>query len=100
MKNYLNRIADKILIKKLKSSGCVYIKGPKWCGKSTTAEKFAKSKVYMQDPQYQEQNIALAKNAPDVFLEGETPKLIDDWQIIPFIWDAIRFEKKPDFSDL
>ena len=54
----------------------------------------------MQDPQYLEQNIALAKNAPDVFLNGETPKLIDDWQIIPFIWDAIRFEKKPDFSDL
>ena len=49
----------------------------------------------MQDPQYQEQNIALVKNAPDVFLNGETPKLIDEWQIIPFIWNAIRLEKNP-----
>jgi len=47
----------------------------------------------MQNPKDKMQNIALAKNAPDIFLSGDTPKLIDEWQIIPFIWDSIRFER-------
>jgi len=56
--------------RKLASSGCVIIKGPKWCGKSTTAEQIAKSVVYLQDPKSREQNIALAKNAPEVFFKA------------------------------
>ena len=68
------------------------LKGPKWCGKSTSASQIAKSIIYMQDPSTREQNIALAKASPKVFLAKETPLLIDEWQTIPFIWDAIRFE--------
>lgn len=90
--NYLPRIADTILRDKLKSAGAVLIKGTKWCGKSTTAEQYAGSVVYMQNSREKEQNIALAKTAPDIFLEGKTPRMIDEWQVIPFIWDQIRFE--------
>ena len=68
------------------------LKGPKWCGKSTSASQIAKSIIYMQDPSTREQNIALAKASPKLFLAKETPLLIDEWQTIPFIWDAIRFE--------
>lgn len=92
MEKYMDRCLDSRLKDKLESSGAVWIKGPKWCGKSTTAERFSKSFVYMQSRREREQNIALAKNAPELFLKGETPKLIDEWQIIPFIWDDIRYE--------
>ena len=92
MEKYLQRCIDSRLKEKLDSSGAVLIKGPKWCGKSTTAERFSKSFVYMQDRKERDQNIALAKNAPDLFLKGNTPRLIDEWQIIPFIWDDIRYE--------
>lgn len=92
MEKYLPRIADLTLQNKLKSSGAVLIKGPKWCGKSTTALQVARSKVFMQNPQMKDHLILLAKNDSRLFLTGETPMLIDEWQIIPFIWDAIRFE--------
>lgn len=92
MDKYLKRCIDTRLKDKLDSSGAVWIKGPKWCGKSTTAEQFASSAVYMQSRKERDQNIALARNAPELFLAGETPRLIDEWQIIPFIWDDIRFE--------
>ena len=92
MKKYLPRIADDILKNKLKSKGAVLVQGPKWCGKSTTSVRQSKSAVYMQDPSTKDQNIMLAKANSNLFLEGKTPKLIDEWQIIPFIWDAIRFE--------
>ncbi|MDD6302176.1 MAG: DUF4143 domain-containing protein [Bacillales bacterium] len=92
MDKYLKRCIDTRLKDKLDSSGAVWIKGPKWCGKSTTAEQIASSAVYMQSRKERDQNIALARNAPELFLAGETPKLIDEWQIIPFIWDDIRFE--------
>lgn len=85
MKKYLKRCIDERLKDKLESSGAVWIKGPKWCGKSTTAEQFSNSFVYMQNRKNREQNIALAKNAPELFLAGKTPRLIDEWQIIPFI---------------
>ena len=91
-KGYYKRIADTILQDRLRTAGAVLIKGIKWSGKSTTAEQVAKSVVYMQNNKITEQNIALAKSAPDIFLEGDTPRLIDEWQIIPFIWDQIRFE--------
>ncbi len=89
---YLERIADEILQENLESSGAVLIIGPKWCGKSTTAERVAKSIVYMQDKTNQQQNVELAKLNPKLFLDNPTPMLIDEWQIIPFIWDSIRFE--------
>ena len=90
--DYKKRIADDILSNMLEYCPAIEIKGPKWCGKSTTAQMHSKSIVYMQDISQKEQNILLAKNAPDIFLKGETPKLIDEWQEIPFIWDQIRYE--------
>ncbi|MBO4279513.1 MAG: AAA family ATPase, partial [Spirochaetales bacterium] len=92
MKKYLPRIVDEILSFKLRSKGAVWIRGPKWCGKSTTAEKFAKTCIYMQDEDTREQNVALARISPSKFLQGETPMLIDEWQVIPFIWNQIRRE--------
>ncbi len=90
--NYYPRIADAVLADKLRSAGAVLINGTKWCGKSTTAEQIAGSVVYLQDAETNKQNIELAKSAPSIFLEGKTPRMIDEWQTIPFIWDQIRFE--------
>lgn len=92
MKKYKNRIADKLLLRKLEGKGAVIIEGPKWCGKTTTAEQVAKSILYMADTEMQEQNIQLAQVSPKKLLLGKTPRLIDEWQVIPKIWDAIRFE--------
>lgn len=92
MKKYYPRIIDDLLKKKLRTSGAVLLKGPKWCGKSTSASQIANSIIYMQDPSTREQNIALAKASPKKLLDREAPLLIDEWQTIPFIWDAIRFE--------
>ncbi len=92
MKKYYPRIIDDLLKKKLRTSGAVLLKGPKWCGKSTSASRIANSIIYMQDPSTREQNIALAKASPKKLLDREAPLLIDEWQTIPFIWDAIRFE--------
>lgn len=91
-KKYLWRIADELLQFKLESKGAVLIVGPKWCGKTTTALQAAASSVFMQDPETREQNTMLAQAAPSRFLEGKTPKLIDEWQMVPSLWDAIRFE--------
>ncbi len=92
MKKYKKRIADAILVKKLAGKGAVLIEGPKWCGKTTTAEQVAKSILYMSDPESVEQNLALADISPKRLLQGETPRLIDEWQIAPKLWDAVRFE--------
>lgn len=92
MKEYKKRIADKILEKKLKGKGAVLIQGPKWCGKTTTAEQIAKSILYMAKPEDKAQNLTLADINPTLLLEGEAPRLIDEWQIAPKLWDAIRFE--------
>ena len=72
--------------------GAVLIQGPKWCGKTTTAEQQAKSVVYMDDPEYMDQNIELASLSPKKLLAGATPRLIDEWQLAPQLWDAARFE--------
>lgn len=100
MKEYLPRIVDKILKFKLESKGAVLIQGPKWCGKSTTAEQIAKKCIYMQDEKEKENNIYLAKLDPSGFLSGETPLLIDEWQVIPFIWNQVRMEvdKRDEFG--
>ena len=100
MKEYMPRIVDGILDFKLKSKGAVWIRGPKWCGKSTTAARVSKTIIMMQDESTRENNIYLAKVNPSGFLKGDTPLLIDEWQTIPFIWNQIRFEvdKRDEFG--
>ncbi len=92
MKNYRKRIADDILRRKLEGKGAVLIEGPKWCGKTTTAEQFASSILYMDDPEKKAQNTAMAELSPKRLLQGAAPRLIDEWQLAPKLWDAIRFE--------
>lgn len=92
MNNYLPRIADKLLSDKLEAKGAVLIKGTKWCGKTTTALQIAKSSLFMQDPENKSQNLTLAELDPKLLLQGETPRLIDEWQLAPNLWDAVRFE--------
>ncbi len=92
MKNYKPRVADEILTKKLRGKGAVLIEGAKWCGKTTTAEQQAKSVLYMDDPEKIKQNMTLADLSPKRLLAGATPRLIDEWQISPKLWDTVRFE--------
>lgn len=89
---YRKRFADNILKEKLKAKGAVLVEGAKWCGKTTTSEQIAKSILYMQDPKKKKQNIELADINPAILLKGDTPRLIDEWQLAPKLWDAIRFE--------
>lgn len=89
---YRPRITDIILARKLKGKGAVLIQGPKWCGKTTTAEQMAKSILYMSKPEDVKANLAAADIDPSKLLHGETPRLIDEWQIAPKLWDAVRFE--------
>ena len=100
MKKYKIRIADKILQKKLNAKGAVLIEGAKWCGKTTTASQIAKSILSMQNPEEKEQNIRLAELSPSRLLNGKTPRLIDEWQLAPKLWDAVRFEvdKRDEFN--
>lgn len=92
MKRYRNRIVDSILGKKLMAKGAVLIEGAKWCGKTTTASQIAKSILYMQDPARKRQYLELSEIDPARLLSGEAPRLIDEWQLAPKLWDAIRFE--------
>lgn len=92
MRKYKKRIADEILRKRLQGKGAVLIEGPKWCGKTTTAEQIAGSILYMADPEKEKQNLTMAEINPGRLLKGKTPRLIDEWQIAPKLWDAVRFE--------
>ena len=92
MKKYYPRIVDKILDEALKSAGAVLIEGPKWCGKTWTASNKSKSILYMQDPDTRESNIQAANVKPSLLLHGETPRLIDEWQVAPVLWDSVRHE--------
>lgn len=92
MKKYRSRIADGILKRKLEGKGAVLIEGPKWCGKTTTAEQIAASVLYMDDPEKKEQNIMMSELNPKRLLSGPAPRLIDEWQLAPKLWDTVRFE--------
>ena len=92
MKQYKPRVIDKILERKLRGKGAVLIEGAKWCGKTTTGEQAANSVLYMADADSLKQNLTIAEISPSKLLEGATPRLIDEWQIAPQLWDAIRFE--------
>ncbi|MBR2789031.1 MAG: ATP-binding protein [Eggerthellaceae bacterium] len=92
MAKYRQRIADKLLQERLEAKGAVLIEGPKWCGKTTTALQLAGSTLRMDDPSQRSGNIQLAEINPQLLLRGATPRLIDEWQIAPRIWDAVRYE--------
>ncbi len=91
-KEYKPRVVDQLLARKLEGSGAVLVEGAKWCGKTTTAEQMAKSVQYMSAIGMVEQNKQLAKLNPALLLNGEKPRLIDEWQVAPTLWDSIRFE--------
>ncbi len=92
MQKYIPRLVDDVLKRKLNLYGAILITGPKWCGKSTTAKQYAKSILELQDPRTKNNNLEIAKSRPDLLLEGEKPRLIDEWQDAPTIWDAIRYD--------
>ena len=92
MSAYKPRIADQMLAARLRRKGAVLIEGPKWCGKTTTAEQQAASVLYMADPIRRQQNLQAAKINVQQLLAGDTPRLIDEWQIAPSLWDSVRFE--------
>lgn len=87
---YLNRTADEMLQDLLDAFGAVLIEGPKWCGKTTTAEQIAKSVIKLQDTDMRDEYLATAASKPSLLLQGETPRLIDEWQDAPVLWDAVR----------
>lgn len=88
--SYFERIADKHLNERLGAIGAVLIEGPKWCGKTTTAEHLAKSVLRLQDPDNREDYLATATVKPSNLLAGATPRLLDEWQDAPVLWDAVR----------
>jgi hypothetical protein len=90
MKEYLKRVFDAQLSDYLDAFGAVLIEGPKWCGKTTTAMQQAKSVLRMQDPDTAEAYLATAQTKPSFLLMGATPRLIDEWQVAPVLWDAVR----------
>lgn len=92
MKKYIPRIADDIIKNKLEYMGAVVIEGPKWCGKSTTAKQLCKSVIEFQDPDKKVQYDNISSTKPSLFLEGEKPRLFDEWQMYPVVWDSIRVD--------
>ena len=89
---YRNRVADQLLQDQLEAAGVVLVQGAKWCGKTTTAVHAAKSVLYMDDPRQLQNNLRLAETNPSALLEGPAPRVIDEWQLAPQLWDAARFE--------
>ena len=92
MAKYKQRIADRILERKVLGKGAVLIEGPKWCGKTTTAKQLAKSVLDLGDSAVLKQSSGLIEISPKTLLDGDTPRLIDEWQALPPIWDSIRSE--------
>lgn len=91
MGTYLPRIADGMLLAALEASGAVLIEGPKWCGKTRTAQQVAKSVLMMQEPDKKADYLKTASIQPSLLLKGATPRLLDEWQIAPVLWDAVRY---------
>ena len=89
--NYLTRVTDELLTRKLRSSAAVLVEGPKWCGKTSSCAQLAKSIIYIQDPDKRSMYRRMADTQPSLLLQGDTPRLIDEWQSIPVLWDAVRF---------
>ena len=90
--NYKPRIIDRQVEEYLSAFGAVCIEGPKWCGKTWTSSYHSKSEIYIGDPAGNFQNRQLAELSPALVLEGETPRLIDEWQEVPPLWDAVRYK--------
>ena len=90
--NYLPRLIDKTLDFYLETFGAILLEGPKWCGKTTTASILAKSILKMQDPNQSKNYMKIADVNPSLLLEGDNPRLIDEWQMAPALWDAVRSE--------
>jgi hypothetical protein len=92
MEKYIPRIVDSVLQNKLEYMGAVLIEGCKWCGKSTTARQFAKSYIEFQDPDKKMQYDKTNQTKPSLFLQGDKPRLFDEWQMYPVLWDSIRMD--------
>ena len=90
--NYKPRVIDAKVKEYLSAFGAVCIEGPKWCGKTWTSSYHSKSEIYIGDPANNFQNRQLAELSPALILDGETPRLIDEWQEVPSIWDAVRYK--------
>ena len=90
--HYRNRVSDRLLREQLEAAGVVLVQGAKWCGKTTTAVHAAGSVLYMDDPKQLKTNLSLAENDPVALFEGAKPRVIDEWQLAPQLWDAARFE--------
>ena len=92
MDKYMTRIADKVIAERLEAKGAILIEGPKWCGKTTTGKHLAKSVIEMDRPEMTNQYKQMAELNPSVLLTGEVPHMIDEWQIAPNLWNAVRYE--------
>ena len=92
MENYKPRIIDKKIEKNLSIFGAICIEGPKWFGKAWSSSYHSNSEIYIGDPSGNFQNRQLAQMSPSLVLEGEIPRLIDEWQEVPPLWDAVRYK--------
>ena len=92
MKNYRKRITDSSLEQKLEAFGATLIVGPKGCGKTTTAKQYAKSYIEFQDEDNRERYLSVAEHMPSKLLIGDKPRLFDEWQRFPVVWDAVRVD--------
>ncbi len=92
IEGYYPRICDKLILSQLSSTGALLIVGPKWCGKTYSSLNVCKSVLYMQEPDKSSGYLRMADTMPSFLLNGEKPRLIDEWQEAPQLWDAIRFD--------
>ena len=91
MKSYKKRIVDDLIVRRMQTAGAILIEGIKWCGKTTSCEQAAKSVIYLDEPEKLEHNLLMARIRPAEILDGENPRLIDEWQRAPILWDSIRY---------
>ncbi|WP_249028940.1 AAA family ATPase [Tannockella kyphosi] len=90
-RDYIPRIADKILKERLEATGAVLIEGAKWCGKTRTAMENSNSQLFMQNLDNRTSYQQVADVKPSLLLKGETPRLLAEWQMAPVLWDAVRY---------